>query len=235
MQKTNPKYFESAHLLMTHIQDLLRRWNDSSGINTYVLSLDGLSGSGKSTISREISSTIRKMLGVSFYPMRVDTFIATARGSPLRAQMLESRRLFWKLIYDRQSMADVLTDIIGANGEKCTIPVSRHYNRADGTVAPAVLNIPKGRKILLVDGIDSTRIVRMVHKTETIPQTRIMVLTPPHVALKRAARRDAKQGRRSVHEATVLRKTEFQYLAPQICNHNINDVDVIYAPDGFHS
>ena len=217
------------------MHDALHRWNDFSDINTYLLSLDGLSGSGKSTLSQNISTTVSHMPGVSFYPVRVDGFIATARHSPLRLRMLESRELFWKLIYNRQSMIDMLIGIIQANGKACAVPVSHRYNRSTGSVGPAIVNIPAGRKIVVVDGIDSTRILQTLEKVAPCPQTRLLVLAPPNTALQRAATRDAKQGRRSVEEARMLRQKEFQYLVPQICGHNINNVDVIYAPEGFRA
>ena len=170
------------------------------------------------------------MPGVSLYPVPVDAFIATARGSPLRSLMLESRELFWKLIYDRQSMIDVLKNIVRANGEKCSVPVSHHYNRSDGSVGPAIVHVPAGKKVVMVDGIDSTRILQTLEQIAPCPQTRIMVLTPPHIALQRAAKRDAAQGRRNAQEALMIRAKEFQYLLPQIYQQNMRDVDVMYFP-----
>ena len=90
----SPVICESIVRLRSHMHDALHRWNDFSDINTYLLSLDGLSGSGKSTLSQNISTTVSHMPGVSFYPVRVDGFIATARHSPLRLRMLESREFF---------------------------------------------------------------------------------------------------------------------------------------------
>ncbi len=231
LQKTNPFVCESIGAFHSFIRDKLHRWNDCSDMHTHLLSLDGLSGSGKSTLSQDILTTVKHIPGVSLYPVPVDAFIATARGSPLRSLMLESRELFWKLIYDRQSMIEVLKNIVGANGEGCSIPVSHHYNRSDGSVGPATVHVPAGKKVVMVDGIDSTRILQTLEEISPCPQTRIMVITPPHIALQRAAERDAAQGRRNTKEALMIRTKEFQYLLPQITQQNMRNVDVMYFPN----
>ena len=227
--KTPPILCESVGSFRHIIEDELKRWNDFSGSSTFLISLDGLSGSGKSSLSTEIRSVTEQLPGIGFYPVPIDLFIATPRDSSLRARMTESRELFWRLIYDRQSMIDVLTCIVRANGEPCSVYIPHHYNRVEGSVGPAVMHVPAGRKVALVDGIDATRILQTLETIAPCPQLRVLLFTSPYIALERAAQRDAKQGRRALQEGREYRRREFAYLVPQIFNANSRQVEVIFV------
>ena len=211
------------------VRDDLHRWNDLCETNTYLLSLDGLSGVGKSTLTENLHHIVRCIPGVDLYRLAVDRFIATPRDSLLRRCMTDSRASFWKLIYDRQTMIDVAKRIVQANGAACSIPVATLYNRENGSVGQGMVSVPPGRKVVLMDGIDSTRIQEELSvRTPSCPQMRVFVYAHPHVALERAAKRDTKRSLRTLQEGREYRRREFQYLVPQIIGQNMGHVDIIY-------
>lgn len=135
---------------------------------------------------------------------------------------------FWQYVFDRQSMVDVAVRIVQANGAACSIPVRTLYNRESGSVEQGTVSVPPGRKVVLVDGIDSTRILEEVSRRVSCPQTRVLVYASPPDALERAARRDTRRSHRTLQESRAFRRREFQYLVPQILGQNIQHVDLLY-------
>ncbi len=125
-------------------------------------------------------------------------------------------------------MIDVAQNIVRANGAACTVPVQTLYNREMGSVQQGIVSVPAGRKVVLVDGIDSTRIMEELAARVPCLQLRVLALTDPVVALERAARRDRKRSLRGLEESREYRRREFQYLIPQILGQNITHVDLLY-------
>lgn len=210
------------------VAEAVQRWNDTCLHDALLVSIDGLSGSGKSTLARHIQTVAEEIAHAQLYELPIDFFITTARNDPLRVRMTESAELFWHCVYSRESMKKVLSRVAQNPHAHLVVPVDALYDRPSGTIHPGTLDVPPGRKVVLVDGIDSTRILKELSDTLRCPQLKIFYYVPPAVALRRDVERDTRQGRRTLEENRAFREREYRYLVPQLIDENMRNADIVY-------
>lgn len=215
------------------IQAVIKVWNDTHTSPTLLVSVDGLSGSGKSMCATNIQTIVDQLGTAKLQLLPIDLFIATERDDPLRVRMTESAELFWRFVYTRSEILSVIHRIVRAQGRGVTLPMEQLYDRPSGKLKPGSIEAPPGRKVILVDGIDSTRLLLALQEQGVdCPQYRILYYVRPEVALRRAVQRDTTQGRRTLEENREYRVREYQYLVPQILNENVKHADLIYFEQG---
>lgn len=215
------------------IREVIKGWNDTQTSPILLVSVDGLSGSGKSACATNIRAIVDQLGTAKLQLLPIDLFIATERDDPLRVLMTESAELFWRFVYSRDEMLSVITGIIEQQGKGLTLPMERLYDRPSGKLKPGSIEVPPGRKVILVDGIDSTRLcLALQEQGVDCPQYRILHYVRPEVALRRAVRRDTAQGRRTLEESREYRVREYQYLVPQILGENVKHADLLYCEQG---
>lgn len=214
------------------VAEAVQRWHDTSPHDALFVSIDGLSGSGKSTLAGHVRTVAEEIAHAQLYELPIDLFITTARDDPLRVCMTESAELFWRYVYSRESMKKVLSRIAQSPQAHLVVSVDALYDRPSGTIHPGTLDVPPGRKVVLVDGIDSTRILQELSAALQCPQLKIFYYVPPNVALRRAVERDTRQGRRTRMESRAFREGEYRHLVPQLINENMQNADILYMEGG---
>lgn len=188
-------------------------------LKTFFVAVDGLPGTGKSTVIRKLVPAFEELDGIGHFPVSVDDFIATDRESPLRRTMVETEdpEIFWRIFYMRKSLEYVLWKIALADGEALTVPISRKYDRPSGKVGPGVIKVPDGRKVVTMEGVNASEIMRDIFPEEgKWPFATVIVSVDPAIALLRAVERDVSAGRRGAADALNYRRKEYRHMIPRM-------------------
>ncbi len=226
----NVQLIEDPAVLRDTVKDLITRWFETTGQSIYFLSLDGIAGSGKTTLCEMIDDIVAQMnVNLKVHPFALDDFIATDRDDPMRTMMTQSPELFWTWFYSKSQALKTLTDVSRINGEGGKIDIERKYNRSLGKVGPGSIEIPKGRKIVLIEGVNATEIASMMPKNADCSLLKMLFMVDPAVALKRASIRDALQGRRSPKDSEKYRTDEYRHMVPKVFGQNAFDTDIIFT------
>ncbi len=235
-QKPEPKIVEpprvipSFQLLVACVKNEVMRWSNDTGKNTIFISLDGLSGSGKTTLTRAVQNVVSSWEAkVKIIEFGVDDFINTDRSSILRQMKNTDPRIFWELFTSRMSLYAAVKGVSVSGGRAFNIGYERRYRREIGKVVPDVIEIPGGRKIVFIDGVNSTSIVEELGEGDDHVNLKIMLATTPSESMRRAVNRDVKAGRKRKN-VERNRPGEYKHMVPQILLNSLR-ADLIYCPD----
>lgn len=221
---------EDPAILRDTLRDLITRWFETTDQSIYFLSLDGIAGSGKTTLCEMIDDIVTQMnVDLKVHPFPLDDFIATDRDDPMRTMMTRDPELFWTYFYSREQALETLTAVSRINGGGGRVDIAKKYNRGLGKVGPGHIEIPSGRKIILIEGVNATEIAKGIPLNKDCSVLKMLFAVDPAVALKRASVRDAVQGRRSPKESVPFRVAEYRHMVPQVLEKNPFNADIIYA------
>lgn len=225
---------DRPHSLERALMEDIQKWFETTKESLFFISLDGLPGAGKTSLYDVLENIVARIgHGLRLVVTPTDDHITSDRDSPARILLTAEHTpddLFYRILYSKAQLVAVLNGIVGANGAGTVIPVPRKYDRSSGTVMPGTIVMPPGRKIVLIDGFDSTRVMNAFAARTTggdFSCLRIAVYAHPEVSLKRALRRDAFQGRRMGTNAELYRSREYDHLVPQINGHNMRVCEMI--------
>lgn len=218
--RQSPEEIHDLPTLQGRVVERLRRTLRDETLRAFFVAIDGLPGTGKSTVVRELAPALTQLDGLQHAPVSVDDFIATDRDSPLRHTMVKTPdpELFWRIFYSRRSLEYVLQTIASSNGDALAIPLTRKYDRPTGKVVLGDIKIPAGRKVVTVEGVNASQAVRSIfpENGDEQPFVSIMVAVDPAIALRRAVERDVAAGRRTAEEAYDYREKEYRHMVPQM-------------------
>lgn len=222
---------DDPHVLHERLAEYIGEWADRTHEGAFFLGIDGLPGTGKSTLASQIEPLIREVRSdIAPFRVSVDDFIATDRGSSKRQQMIETpdSEIFWRLFYTREALEQTLGTISGMDGESIRIEVERKYDRPSGQVKPGVIEVPPGRKVVIVEGVRSIDALRAAPINGTDPRLGIMMSAEPNVSLAQSIERDVAAGRRTAEEALRYRTAEYRHMMPTL-SRSIEHADIVYT------
>jgi uridine kinase len=211
------------------VEQRIKSWDNNSAESNFFIGLDGLPGSGKSTLTAVFHDLAAK-IGVTLYIIPVDNFIQTDRDSPQRIELTKTKDLeiFWRLYYSQSAVSAVLENIKRQNGNSFELNLPKMYSRKTGKTGPGSLSVPVGRKIILLEGVNSTKFIHELQQESGAEGLKVLIYAMPETALKRAVQRDTNNNRRSTEEAYEMRKAEYRHLVPVINGENSRKADMIY-------
>jgi len=219
--------FTSIEQFSSAVEHSIKSWNDNSAESNFFIGLDGLPGSGKSSLI-SVFHDLADKTGITLYVIPIDNFIQTDRGSPLRKEMTNDPELFWRLYYSQSAIIAVLENIKKHNGNSFELNLPKMYSRKTGKTGPGSISVPVGRKIILLEGVNSTKFIHDLQQESGAEGLKVLIYAMPETALKRAVQRDTKNNRRSTEEAYEMRKAEYRHLVPVINGENSRKADMIY-------
>lgn len=214
-----PETIHDMATLKSRVVDQLREAFKDEALHAFFVAVDGLPGTGKSTVVRELTPAFEELDGITHFPVSVDDFIPTARTDMLRTTMVETEdpEIFWRIFSLQHALQYVLWKTFINGDEQSEVPLNRKYDRASGQVSPGSVIIPPGRKVVTVEGVNASEIVRdLFPDSEGWPFTTVMVSVDPAIALLRAVERDVSAGRRSAVDAYDYRRKEYRHMMPQM-------------------
>jgi len=201
-----PEEIHDISTLKSRVVERLRTAFQDKALNTFFLAVDGLPGTGKSTLVQQLVPAFAELDGIGHFPVSVDDFLATSRNSPRWQAIMETEdaKVFWEIFYVRRALEHLLSEIARSNGRAMSIQFPEEYTTRKSL--PKIIEIPEGRKVVTVEGVNSSGVVR---------DLRIMVSVDPAIALLRAVGRDADKGKNAV-EAYQHRLKEYRHMLPQM-------------------
>jgi uridine kinase len=214
-----PERIHDISLLKSKLIDRIRTGLRDSEFSAFFVAVDGLPGTGKSTVVQKLAPALEELDDIQHFPVSVDDFIATDRDSPLRRTMVETEdpEVFWRIFYLRGALEYVLWKTAVSDGEGRTIPLPRKYDRPSGRVLPGTIEITGCRKVVNVEGVNASEKVRCMFTGEgEWPFATVMVEVDPAIALLRAVDRDMEAGRRNGVESYRYRQREYRHMMPRI-------------------
>ncbi len=226
----DPRCVNSPEALEDALEDKIHRWYRGSEDSSYFVAIDGISGSGKTPVLEAAGNVVAKLPeDVKTFVLPIDRFLGTERGSKERASMADNPELFWHLFYSREDVLDVLKQVDRVNGNSATINVDKLYDRHSGLRLPGQFDVPAGRKVVLVEGVNSFEAIEALARGSQSPILRVMVVTKPETAMKRATQRDMSAGRRgSLEESHAFRRREYKWMVPRVLENNAFMADIVY-------
>jgi len=221
--------FTSKEEFSDALEARIKNWHDNSTDSNFFIGLDGLPGAGKSTLVNVFHDLAAK-IGVTLYLIPVDNFIQTDRDSPQRREMTKDKNpeIFWRLYYSQSAINAVLNNINLHNGSPFELNLPKMYSRKTGKTGPGQVAVPAGRKIILLEGVNSTSFIHDLKQGNDIHSLKVLIYSMPKAALERAVKRDTTNNRRSAEESLELRQAEYRYLVPVINGENAQKADMIY-------
>lgn len=219
--------FSSKEQFEQAMETRLRSWQTHTDASSYFIGLDGLPGSGKSTLAG-IFEELSARIGFQLYIIPVDNFIQTDRESRMRKEMTQDPEVFWRLYYSQSAVMAVLEGIKKHNGNEFQMDLPKVYNRKTGRTGPGIVSVPGGRKVVLLEGVNSTKMIDDLQAEHDVPSLKVLVYAHPENALNRAVNRDTQNKRRTPQESMELRSAEYKHLVPVIHGLNAHKADIIY-------
>jgi uridine kinase len=204
-------------LTLSEIRSSVRKkvmeWSRLPDDPQFYVSIDGLSGSGKSVLTEMILSLNTELGELPVLQTEVDEFITTERNSKSRVTMTDSEGAFWKRVYDRKLMQKFLleTESLGFNGG--ALEISKSYNHETGDFRSKSVKVAKGKKIIFIDGIDSTNVLDEIGLVRN--RLKIFVFTSAETSLLSACLRDATRGI-NILDRLKARIGEYKYLLQRL-------------------
>ena len=222
-----PKICVGFRQLIAAMHEKITTWLNGGEKNTLFISLDGLSGSGKSSLTQAVEVIVSEMESpIKIFSVGVDDFINTDRESPLRELKNNDPQLFWALFTSRLAMFATVDSIARAHGAELQIDFERMYRRSEGRVVPGSLWVPEGRKIVFVDGVNSISVLNNLAHAEDFETLKVMLDVDPVTSMRRAIGRDVALGKNR-KQIQGRRDGEYQHMIPQIAE-NYASADIIY-------
>ncbi len=193
--KEGPRLITSLEQFTEAITDAVLRWHSGSEVPHLYMSIEGLSGSGKSSMALEaVENAVARIPHVPFSVIAADDFLQTERGSNLRGvQTYLPDNLFWATYRSKEAVQRLLLQICEANGKGMRATFDRMYKRSNGKgiVKPGEVIIPPGRRVIILEGTDSTDTLEVL-RNAGVPMLEIFKHTPVYVCVQRLRGRDGR-------------------------------------------
>lgn len=158
---------------------------------TLILAFDGLPGAGKTHNSLKIKQAIDERIGIPCERIEFDMFLGTKRGSEERKRMNECFQSFEQYYQQEEKAREFFQDLVNADPGQ-TIEATELYNRQEGGAMNGTLQkeIPEGKKIYMVEGTNSARILSQIERPDDVDLKRYLIGVYPAVSALKAIARD---------------------------------------------
>lgn len=223
----NVKVIDDIKTFELEVTDAIRQWYDTTQRQNYYVAFDGLPGAGKTTLMERLKNICQKA-GIILHENGVDNFITTERDDPLRKTMTRDAAVFQQRYYSRQSVRRLLEEIEKVNGHERVIHFDGLYDRSTGKVGKGSIKVPSGRKVVLLEGVNSIPLIREMEEKHDATGLKVHVYAKPQEAMSRAIARDTRNGSRKADEAYQLRAAEYAHLIQPINERNPLMANIIY-------
>lgn len=223
----NVKVIDDIKTFEQEVADAIRKWHETTQKQNFYVAFDGLPGAGKTTLMERLKNICQRA-GIILHENGVDNFITTDRDDPLRRTMTRDTAVFQQRYYSRASVRRLLKEIEKVNGQEKVIQFDELYDRSTGKVGEGSIKVPSGRKVVLLEGVNSIPLIREMEEKHDAIGLKVHVYAKPHEAMKRAITRDTRNGSRKADEAYQLRAAEYAHLIQPINERNPHMANIIY-------
>jgi len=217
---------DDLETLESTVEEILLRWHQNSPESNFYISLDGLPGAGKTSLM-ECLQNICSRRGIQLHVNGIDKFLGSSRED--RLGITENADIMAERYFSQGAVMGVMEKIHAANGFGSRIHVPRMYHRAEGIIAPGNIDVPAGRKVVVLEGVHSSRVLSKLEKSHGAKILNIHVSSDPSKSLKRAVDRDSRKGGNwSRSAAQFHQEGVYSHLLKSVHTENPKIADILF-------